>query len=189
MQQPIRKHSSLFFGAIFALHFRHSFIQLVPFSRIEFDHLLGFPGEGPDIPTEWTISSANIGSLKSNISWKHSLATGQCLQETRIGCNNIRHSQKLVSESGKALHMCAPLKGTVRSDGLHTTMNGGTAILAPPELTFAFAFEDDCTGLYKTLFNSHRANACWIQVTPSLKARLFDICQDGRFRFRQSTNF
>ena len=175
MQQPIRKRSSLIFGVFLVLHFRHSFIQLVPFSRIEFDHLLGFPGEGPDIPTEWTISSANIGSLKSNISWKHSLDTVQCLQETRIGCNNIRHSQKLVSESGKALRMCAPLKGTVRSDGLHTTMNGGTAILAPPELASAFAFEDDCTGLYKPLFNSRRANACWIQVTPSLKALVFSI--------------
>ena len=175
MQPTEHNRSSLLFEFAPVFSSVPSFPLVVDFSRLEFDHLLGFPGEGPDIPTEWTISSANIGSLKSNVSWKHSLDSVQCVQETRIGCNNIRHSQKLVSETGKALHMCAPLKGTIRSDGFHTTMNGGTAILAPPELSSPFCSTEDYSGLYQNLFNTHRTNACWVQVTPSLKALVFSI--------------
>ena len=71
--------------------------------------------------------------------------------------------------------MGAPLKGTIRSDGSSTTMNGGTAILAPPEISQAFSSESDATGLYTSLFNTHRANACWIQVTPSQRALVFCV--------------
>ena len=99
----------------------------------------------------------------------------QCLQETRIGCNNLRISRKAVEETGFGLHMCAPLKGIFRTDGQHTTMHGGTAILAAPELSFPFQAEQDLSGLYQKLFDSYRTNACWIQVTPSLKALVFSV--------------
>ena len=141
----------------------------------DFDSSLGFPGEGPCSSNLWTLSSSNIGSLKTNLGWKHSVDNVQCLQETRIGCNNIRVSRKAVEETGLALHMCAPLKGMFRTDGQHTTMHGGTAILAAPELSFPFDFLEDHTGLYKQLFDNHRANACWIQVTPSQKALVFSV--------------
>ena len=43
------------------------FLQLYIFFLLRsFDHTLGFPGEGPDIPHHWTISSANIGTYCTN---------------------------------------------------------------------------------------------------------------------------
>lgn len=144
------------------------------FSVLEFDATLGFPGEGP-IPPVWTISTANIGSLKTNPSWKYEASSVQCLQETRIGCNNLLHSKKSVKEIGKQLFTCAPLKGFIRSDGQHSVMHGGTAILAPPELSFDFDPSSDLTGLYAKLFASHRANACWVQVTSTVRILVFSI--------------
>lgn len=54
-------------------------------------------------------------------------------------------------------------------------MHGGTAILAPPELSVDFDPNSDQTGLYQKLHSSHRANACWVQVTPTVRALVFSI--------------
>ena len=81
----------------------------------------------------------------------------------------------MAKEIGKALFCSAPLKGFIRSDGQHSVMHGGTAILAPPELSFPFDPSTDHTGLYSKLYDAHRANACWTQVTPHLKALVFSI--------------
>ena len=66
---------------------RHVFVFL------DFDATLGFPGEGPPIQN-MTCTSSNIGSLQTNPMWKTWEADIICLQETRIGRNNIKHAKK-----------------------------------------------------------------------------------------------
>ena len=52
----------------------------------DFDDTLGFPGEGPKHNNnKWSITTANIGSLRQNKHWKTWPSSVCCLQETRIG--------------------------------------------------------------------------------------------------------
>lgn len=84
------------------------------------------------MPAEWAVTTANIGSLKTNCSLKHDFSSVQCLQETRIGCTNLFHSKKMAKEIGQESFCFAPLKGFIRSDGQHSVTHGETAILASP---------------------------------------------------------
>ena len=110
--------------------------------------------------------------------WRRAMQAGKVnlrYEEVLTGCNNVLQAKKSVKEIGKQLFTCAPLKGFIRSDGQHSVMHGGTAILAPPELSFDFDPASDQTGLYSKLYSSHRANACWAQVTPTVRALIFSI--------------
>lgn len=62
-----------------------------------FDATKGFPGEGPDL---CSLVSANIGSLNTNHLWKSWGADITCLQETRVGKNNVRTSTKNIEAVG-----------------------------------------------------------------------------------------
>ena len=147
----------------------------------EFDALKGFPGEGPDPPNSqscsphWSLSTANIGSLKTSTFWQSNFDTVYCLQETRIGRNNFRSSLKQVQATNRSLFCGELLSGIIRSDGRHVTMHGGTAILAPEAIARAFDPKDDLTDNYAEIFKSKRVNACWIQVTTTVRALVFSV--------------
>ena len=78
-----------------------AWVRLVPMSGFpkDFDSLLGFPGEGPANPinmqrdTCWSLSTPNVGSLKTSSFWQSDEDVVYCLQETRIGRNNFRTSR------------------------------------------------------------------------------------------------
>ena len=105
-----------------------------------FDASLGFPGEGPRHPfsKNWSISTMNIGSLKTSKLWKASDTDVTCLQETRIGKNNIRRATQDVKALNRTLFCGDLLAGIIRSDGAQTTMHGGTAIIASDVYTKPF---------------------------------------------------
>ena len=96
-----------------------------------------------------------------------------CLQETRIGRNNIRSATRDVESIGRSLFPGELLSGIIRSDGHHTTMHGGTAVIACSELTRPCQPTEDVSGRYSDVFRSKRANACWSQVTPNTKVLIF----------------
>ena len=78
-----------------------AWVRVVPTTGFpnEFDSLLGFPGESPNNPnnlprdTCWSLSTANVGSLKTSSFWQSDEDVVYCLQETRIGRNNFRTSR------------------------------------------------------------------------------------------------
>ena len=76
---------------------------------MNFDSTCGFPGEGPMKPPNcsvgacWSISTANIGSLKTSSFWQTNEDVIYCLQETRIGRNNFRTSCKQVQTTKRSL--------------------------------------------------------------------------------------
>ena len=158
-------------------------VRWVPFGGFprEFDALKGFPGEGPGShtpwidPPLWSLSTANIGSLKTSTFWQSDFDTVYCLQETRIGRNNFRTSLKQVQATNRSLFCGELLSGIIRSDGRHVTMHGGTAIVAPEAIARAFDPKDDLTNCYAEIFKSKRVNACWIQVTATIRALVFSV--------------
>ena len=146
------------------------------FHQLSFDCALGFPGEGPAFyPQEFmTVFSANIGSLRTNGSWKTWNADVCCLQETRIGKANLRSTQNAVKALGQRIATSQPLPVKWHKSGSITPC-GGTAIIAPDSILQPFETCQDQTGLYTTLFRTQRLNAAWIQVTPSCKALVISI--------------
>lgn len=155
----------------------------VPFGGfpIEFDALKGFPGEGP-LPQQtpkksasWSLATANIGSLKTSSFWKSNEDTVYCLQETRVGRNNIRTSQKQVQATNRTLFCGELLSGIIRSDGRHITMHGGTAIIAADSIARAFDPQEDSTKLFAEVLKTKRANACWVQVSARVRALVFSV--------------
>ena len=140
-----------------------------------FDATKGYPGEGHRQSRNMTFVTANIGSLKANVTWKTVDASVLCLQETRIGKNNERQSMFDVQSIGKRLLQGKTLPGLLQKNGRHRTAHGGTAILAPPEIALPFDAKQDQTGAYEKLFQTHRCNAAWIQVTRSIKALVFSF--------------
>ena len=145
-----------------------------------FDATLGFPGEGPPPSQRWSIFSANIGSLKTAVSWKTWDSAITCMQETRIGKNCINSARHNVAQSRKTFFPGALLPGLFASNGVRRTPHGGVGIAAPAELTIPFTNQEDASGKYEALFRSKRVQAVWIQVSPSLKALVFNIyCKTG----------
>lgn len=146
-------------------------------SFFDFDQTIGFPGEGPESNSRplWSLCTANIGSLKTSHVWKSNEDSLWCLQETQIGKNNVRASSRAVEEVGKSLFHGQLMSGILRTDGVHTTMHGGTAILAPNTHTRAFLPEDDISGKYAKVFATKRVNAVWTQVSPTVRALVFSI--------------
>lgn len=142
----------------------------------DFDASLGFPGEGPSCSTNlWSISTLNVGSLKTSNFWKANDDQVYCLQETRIGKNNWKTSQAAVAATNKTLFHGDLLAGILRNDGHHITMHGGTAILSSDVIARPFSVDEDASGMYKSLYSSKRANACWIQATPSIRVLVFSF--------------
>lgn len=146
-------------------------------SWFEFDATLGYPGEGPPSPCQpgWSLCTANIGSLRTSTIWKGSEDSEWCLQETRIGKNNVRNSSRMVQETGRHLFCGQLMSGILRANGVHTTMHGGTAVVASDVHTRPFLPEHDATGKYKGVFDSKRANAVWTQVTSTIRALIFSV--------------
>ena len=137
-----------------------------------FDHTKGFPGEGPDL---CTLVSANVGSLNTNHLWKSWGADITCLQETRIGKNNVRTSTKNIEAVGLKPVLGQLLPGLWHANGTTKTPCGGTAILGADCLITPFEVSQDQTGLFQRLFDSKRIAAAWFQVTPKVKALIFSV--------------
>ena len=147
------------------------------FDVMNFDCTLGFPGEGPEQLNRkpFTLASQNIGSINTNHSWKRLNADVVCLQETRIGKNNDRQSNFLVAEMGSKLFRGKLLPGLLQKNGKHRVAHGGTAIIAPKQLTIPFDPKKDITNLYNKHFEANRCNACWVQVTRNIRLLVFSI--------------
>ena len=142
----------------------------------EFNASLGYPGEGPNaVPLSWSISTLNVGSLKTSTFWKGSDDVVMCLQETRIGKNNFRKSSNDVAATGRTLFCGALLPGIIRADGHRATMHGGTAVIAPAEITAPFNPDSDSSGKYAKVFESKRVNAVWVQASTSLRVLVFSV--------------
>ena len=146
------------------------------FTQFSFDDTLGFPGEGPSavLPECMTFLSANIGSFRTNGSWKTWNADVCCLQETRIGKANLRSTQNSVKALGQRIVTSDPLPVKWHKSGSITPC-GGTAIIGPEALIQPFDPSHDHTGLYSLLFRTQRMNAAWVQVTPSCKVLVISI--------------
>ena len=147
------------------------------FAYMCFDCTLGFPGEGPDGQTRklFTLASQNIGSINTNHAWKGLNADVVCLQETRIGKNNDRQTSFLVAETGSHLFRGKLLPGLLQKNGKHRVAHGGTAIVAPKQLTIPFDPKQDITALYSKHYEANRRNACWIQVCRNVRVLVFSI--------------
>ena len=140
-----------------------------------FDATLGYPGEGPKHRKVTTFVTANLGSLKTNHSWKTFACDLCCVQETRIGRNNLRNSRFDVQSINKDLFPGKMLPGLLQKNGRHRIAHGGTAIIAPSALTKPFDPKDDATGLYAALFETCRCSAVWFQATRNIKALVFSF--------------
>ena len=148
--------------------------RCVVVSRI-FDATRGYSGEGPRQPKFVKFITANLGSLKTNHSWKSYKCDVCCIQETRIGKNNLRSSRFDVQSTNKELFPGKLLPGILQKNGRHRTAHGGTAIISSPTLTRPFDPKEDATGLYEVLFQTHRCNAVWFQVTRTIKVLIFSF--------------
>ena len=140
-----------------------------------FDSTLGFPGEGPNAPSTWSLVSANIGSLNSNLQWKTFDDVIVCLQETRVGKNNHRTSSFVVESTGRSLFHGGLMPGFIQKNGGSRLAHGGAAILGPKQLVLPFDASSDLTGLYHKIFLTKRAHAVWVQVTTNVRMLLFNI--------------
>ena len=141
-------------------------------SGLQFDSTLGFPGEGPELTT---LVSANIGSLNTNQLWKSWGADITCLQETRIGKNNVRTSTRNIEAVGLRPILGQLLPGLWHANGTTKTPCGGTAILGPDVAITPFEPKHDQTGLFDCLFQTKRFAAAWYQVTSKIQALILCV--------------
>lgn len=140
-------------------------------NRSQFDSTLGYPGEGPD--DMWSLFSHNTGSLRTSMQWQSSGDTVLCIQEPRIGRNNVRDASFRVQATGRTLFTSKLLPGLITTHGVSRTPHGGSAILAPPETTQCFDPSQDVTGQYQDLYNTTRVTAVWHQVTKHVRALIW----------------
>ena len=147
---------------------------LAPGALSQFDSTKGYPGEGPGPGCQQlTVSTVNIGSLKTNTFWSSSPDDIICIQETRIGKNNFRSARKDVESKGKHLFAGELLPGILQSNGVLKSGWGGTAILASQELVSPL--DPKSCPLYQKLFETKRVVAVWAQVTPVTKLLVFSV--------------
>ena len=194
-----RSHSSTFCALRSLSHSsrkknRRSFVLLIRFSQLLivgshvyqftccmftlsklFDSTLGFPGEGPNVKKQMSIVTSNIGSLKTCDNWKTLDYTAMCIQETRIGKNNVRSSCCDVQALRMQLFHGKLLPGLLQTNGHVRTAHGGTAVIAPAAITAPLLSSQDATGLYQKIFDTHRCNAVWLQVTRNIRALVFSF--------------
>ena len=161
----------------FASQRKMQLARCLGFSFFDFDATLGFPGEAPWQPgPEWSIVSYTVESLKD---WKTLDDSILCLQETRIGRNNLRSSKSVVSATGRSLYPGALLSGLITEQGSQRIPHGGTAVLGTEGLCKAFRKDQDMTLQYDSLFQSKRCNALWIQVIP-IRSKCLCYCFYGQ---------
>ena len=139
-----------------------------------FDSTLGYPGEGPG-PSNMTIVSANIGSVMTDVTWKTWSADVVCLQETRVGKNNVRTASKTFQGVGFTPCFGDLLPGLWSGSKSTKTPPGGTLIAGGSTYVQAFDPAHDATGLYAIMFKTKRVVAAWIQVTPRKKALILSV--------------
>ena len=151
-------------------------VDCARFTQFSFDCTLGYPGEGPSDNSDglMTLCSANLGSFRTNGSWKTWNADVCCLQETRIGRANLRSTQNAVKALGQRITTSEPLPVKWHKSGSITPC-GGTAIIASDSIIQPFEACQDHTGLYVTLYRTQRLNAAWIQISPSCKLLVVSI--------------
>ena len=140
---------------------------------LSFDATLGFPGEGP--APLWSLLSCNIGSMNTNLTWKVREETVLCLQETRVGRNNVRTTRKTVEAVGKGFFPGTLLDGLLQKNGKTRVSHGGVAVVAPPQTTLPFESASDVTGTYPRLLATKRVHAVWSQVTPRMRVLIVNI--------------
>ena len=141
-------------------------------SVLHFDSTKGYPGEGPELVS---LVSANIGSLNTNHLWKSWGADIICLQETRIGKNNVRTSVRNIEAVGLRPILGQLLPGLWHANGTTKAPCGGTAILGSDTAITPFEMHHDQTGLFNGLFQTKRFAAAWYQVTPKIKALILCV--------------
>ena len=141
---------------------------------MSFDATLGFPGEGPT-SSLFSLVSANIGSVMSDTTWKTWSADCVCLQETRVGKNNIRSASKLFQTAGFTPCFGQLLPGLRYGNKSTKTPCGGALVAGGTAYTQAFERQQDVSGLFDPLFKTKRFAAAWIQVTPRKKALVISL--------------
>ena len=104
--------------------------------------------------------------------------------------SNFRTSTVEANNTGRQLFHGDLLPGLMMSNGRQRTQHGGVAILGSRELTFPFDPKTDATGLYSKLFQTKRAVAVWVQVTPKVRALVFSIyCQTAASALPQAFDY
>ena len=141
---------------------------------MSFDATLGYPGEGPT-SSLFSLVSANIGSVMSDTTWKTWNADCVCLQETRVGKNNIRSASKLFQTAGFTPCFGQLLPGLWYGDKSTKTPCGGALVAGGTAYTQTFEHQQDASGLFDPLFKTKRFAAAWIQVTPRKKALVISL--------------
>ena len=144
------------------------------FGANQFDSTKGFPGEGPN-QSAMTIITANVGSVRTNPDWKGWQADVLCLQETRIGKNNVRTATFEFHEAGFEPVLGPLLPGIIHKKGWTQTPCGGTAVLGPKGATRTFDPKEDVTGLFSTLMETKRCAFAWTQVSPIHSALVVSV--------------
>ena len=154
----------------FGEHKMNAVARISLFVQVLFDCTLGYPGEGPfgDPSDCMTLFSANLGSFRTNGSWKTWDADVCCLQETRIGRANIRSTQNAVKALGQRIVTSEPLPVKWHKSGSITPC-GGTAIIGPDSVIQPFETCHDQAGLFPSLMRTQRFSAAWVQDSPSCR--------------------
>ena len=107
--------------------------------------------------------------------WKTWEADIICLQETRIGRNNIKHAKKTFECVGYTPCLSDPLPGMWHAKGSTKTPCGGCAVIGGSAYIRPFDPKEDHTGLYAQLYATRRFTAAWVQVTHSKFALVMSV--------------
>ena len=138
-----------------------------------FDATCGYPGEGP--VGNMILRTANIGSVQTNHDWKSWGCDILCLQETRIGKNNLKSATHAIRDAGYQAVLGHILPGLLHKVGRIHTPCGGTGVLASKDFIKPFVAQDDHTGLFQSLFDTKRIVIAWIQISPKRRALVVSV--------------
>lgn len=138
-----------------------------------FDRTLGFPGEG------WTVVSQNVGSLHLH---DQVLGSGDdviALQETRVSESNHRQITQRAHDNNLQIHYGHFMAARASSSGTKIEW-GGVAIATKDGTSIPFDPQDDVSGEYQSLFDSHRACASWVSTSCNRCILVFSVyCFSG----------
>lgn len=160
-------------GVFFSMTFHVPSLAILALCLL-FDQTLVFPGEGPT-SNRMSLVTANIGPVRTNTDWQSWPDDIICLQETRIGKNNVRSTSFQFREAGFEPVLGPLLPGIIHQKGWTQTPCGGTAVLGPKGATRPFELSDDATGLFQKLQLSKICAFAWVQVTPQRAALIVSV--------------
>lgn len=160
-------------GVFFSMTFHVPSLAILALCLL-FDQTLVFPGEGPT-SNRMSLVTANIGSVRTNTDWQSWPDDIICLQETRVGKNNVRSTSFQFREAGFEPVLGPLLPGIIHQKGWTQTPCGGTAVLGPKGATRPFELSDDATGLFQKLQLSKICAFAWVQVTPQRAALIVSV--------------